>query len=135
MRYLISKYSQGLHYDENQEDVKPKRQPPRPPRKGSITRNVTIQNYNLQPGSLTVVGRLIVSKSLGANHKVWRRAHCERDWALGKTLRLTCRYPITLKICMKISRFATKTTRNIFFIQISSVIGCWEISVRIVYYI
>ncbi|KPJ17609.1 Ryanodine receptor 44F [Papilio machaon] len=44
----------GLHYDENQEEMptssKVKRQPSRPPRKGSITRGVTIQNYNLQPG-------------------------------------------------------------------------------------
>ncbi|CAH2061836.1 unnamed protein product, partial [Iphiclides podalirius] len=44
----------GLNYDENQEEMpttsKVKRQPSRPPRKGSITRGVTIQNYNLQPG-------------------------------------------------------------------------------------
>ncbi|RVE49456.1 hypothetical protein evm_005887 [Chilo suppressalis] len=36
----------GLHYEENQEDVsKMKRQPSRPPRKGSVTRGVTLQGY------------------------------------------------------------------------------------------
>lgn len=45
--------SQGLHYDENQEEMpssKDRRQPSKPPRKGSMTRGVTIQTYNLQPG-------------------------------------------------------------------------------------
>ncbi|XP_026324427.1 ryanodine receptor [Hyposmocoma kahamanoa] len=51
----------GLHYEENQEDVattsKLKRQPSRPPRKGSMTRGVTIQNYNLQPGQVNGMHR------------------------------------------------------------------------------
>ncbi|XP_050357867.1 ryanodine receptor isoform X13 [Nymphalis io] len=51
----------GLHYDENQEEMptsKSKKQPPRPPRKGSIPRGVTIQqNYSLQPGTVNGMQR------------------------------------------------------------------------------
>nr|XP_026484093.1 ryanodine receptor isoform X5 [Vanessa tameamea] len=50
----------GLHYDENQEEMptsKAKKQPSRPPRKGSIPRGVTIQNYNLQPGTVNGMHR------------------------------------------------------------------------------
>ncbi|KAH9635656.1 hypothetical protein HF086_001447 [Spodoptera exigua] len=51
----------GLHYEDNQEEVpssKVKRQPSRPPRKGSMTRGVSIQNYNnLQPGQVNGMHR------------------------------------------------------------------------------
>nr|AXA98483.1 Ryanodine receptor [Sesamia inferens] len=45
----------GMHYEDNQEEMptssKAKRLPSRPPRKGSVTRGVSIQNYNnLQTG-------------------------------------------------------------------------------------
>nr|QCQ29110.1 ryanodine receptor [Spodoptera frugiperda] len=51
----------GLHYEDNQEEVpssKVKRQPSRPPRKGSMTRGVSVQNYNnLQPGQVNGMHR------------------------------------------------------------------------------
>ncbi|XP_075987919.1 ryanodine receptor isoform X7 [Anticarsia gemmatalis] len=50
----------GLNYEDAQEEVpssKVKRQPSRPPRKGSITRGVSIQNYNLQPGQVNGMHR------------------------------------------------------------------------------
>ncbi|XP_039761395.1 ryanodine receptor isoform X13 [Pararge aegeria] len=48
----------GLHYDETQEEMpSSKRQPSKPPRKGSIPRGVTIQNYNLQPGPVNGMHR------------------------------------------------------------------------------
>nr|AWV67093.1 ryanodine receptor [Mythimna separata] len=52
----------GLHYEDNQEEMpstsKVKRQPSRPPRKGSMTRGVSIQNYNnLQPGQVNGMNR------------------------------------------------------------------------------
>ncbi|XP_075987925.1 ryanodine receptor isoform X13 [Anticarsia gemmatalis] len=52
--------SLGLNYEDAQEEVpssKVKRQPSRPPRKGSITRGVSIQNYNLQPGQVNGMHR------------------------------------------------------------------------------
>nr|XP_049707619.1 ryanodine receptor isoform X32 [Helicoverpa armigera] len=51
----------GLHYEDNQEELpssKMKRLPSRPPRKGSVTRGVTIQTYsNLQPGQVNGMHR------------------------------------------------------------------------------
>nr|QCQ73687.1 ryanodine receptor [Mythimna separata] len=52
----------GLHYEDNQEEMpstsKVKRQPSRPPRKGSMTKGVSIQDYmNLYPGGVNGMNR------------------------------------------------------------------------------